>query len=128
IPTESQNPERTGDLKRYLDAEMVPALQRLGMRCEVLAHERARGPFLYGERIEHEGLPTVFGYGHGDVIRGLDAGWREGLSPWTLTETEGRYYGRGVADNKGQHSINLAALGAVLATRERLGFNVKWLI
>ena len=39
-----------------------------------------------------------------------------------------RWYGRGTADNKGQHSINVAALGQVLALRGRLGFNVKWLI
>ena len=35
------------------------------------------------------------------VIRGLEAGWREGSSPWTLTELDGRCYGRGVVDNKG---------------------------
>jgi acetylornithine deacetylase/succinyl-diaminopimelate desuccinylase-like protein len=128
IPTESQNPERAADLKRYLDAEMVPALEKLGFSCEVLTQAKSRGPFLYGERIEDASLPTVLGYGHGDVIRGLDAGWREGLSPWTLVERDGRYYGRGVVDNKGQHTINLAALGAVLATRGKLGFNVKWLI
>jgi acetylornithine deacetylase/succinyl-diaminopimelate desuccinylase-like protein len=128
IPTESQNPERAADLKRYIDVEMKPAFDRLGMRCEVLTHPKARGPFLYGERIEDEKLPTVLGYGHGDVIRGLDNGWRPGLAPWTLTEIDGRYYGRGTADNKGQHTINLAALGAVLETRGRLGFNAKWLI
>ena len=125
IPTESQNPERAADLKRYLDAEMVPALEQLGFACEVLTQAKARGPFLYGERIEDKSLPTVLGYGHGDVIRGLDAGWRDGLSPWTLVERDGRYYGRGVVDNKGQHTINLAALGAVLATRGKLGFNVE---
>ena len=117
IPTESQNPERAADLKRYIDAEMVPALEQLGFACEMLTQAKSRGPFLYGERIEDKSLPTVLGYGHGDVICGLDAGWREGLSPWTLVERDGRYYGRGVVDNKGQHTINLAALGAVLATR-----------
>ena len=40
-----------------------------------------------------------------------------------LTERGERLYGRGVADNKGQHSINLAALAVVLAERGRLGFN-----
>ena len=71
----------------------------------------------------------MLGYGHGDVIRGLDDGWDEGLSPWTLTERNGRWYGRGVVDNKGQHSANLAALAAVLEARGgRLGFNAKWLI
>src|ERR1019366_6711513 len=39
-----------------------------------------------------------------------------------------RIYGRGTADNKGQHSINIGALAAVLAERGRLGFNVKLLI
>ena len=51
-----------------------------------------------------------------------------GLSPWTLTEQDGRYYGRGVVDNKGQHTINIAAQAAVLAERGKLGFNAKWLI
>jgi acetylornithine deacetylase/succinyl-diaminopimelate desuccinylase-like protein len=51
-----------------------------------------------------------------------------GLSPWTLSEVDGRWYGRGVADNKGQHAINLAALRSVLQTRGTLGFNAKFLI
>jgi len=128
IATESQNPDRAGELAHYIDAEMKPALEALGFRCRVMQEAKWRGPFLFGERIEGEGLPCVLGYGHGDVIRGLDAGWRTGLSPWQLVETDGCYYGRGVADNKGQHSINLGALAAVLATRGKLGFNSKFLI
>jgi acetylornithine deacetylase/succinyl-diaminopimelate desuccinylase-like protein len=108
--------------------EMKPALEALGFSCRLLTHQHASGPFLYAERIEDSAQPTVLGYGHGDVIRGLDAGWKSGLSPWQLVETQGCYYGRGVADNKGQHTINIAALGAVLSTRGRLGFNAKWLI
>ena len=128
IPTESQNPERKAELARYLDAEIAPALEALGFTCRTLTHPKAKGPFLFAERIEDASLPTVFGYGHGDVIRGLDAGWKAGLSPWTLTEQDGRYYGRGVVDNKGQHTINIAAQAAVLAERGKLGFNAKWLI
>ena len=74
-------------------------------------------------------LPTVLMYGHGDVIRGQDASWTRGQGPWTLAEDGDRLYGRGTADNKGQHSINIAALAQVLAARGgRLGFNVTWLI
>src|ERR1043165_5799925 len=79
IPTESQNSERAADLARYVEVEMKPALEALGFKCRVLTQAKAKGPFLYGERIEGEGLPTVLGYGHGDVIRGLDAGWKQGL-------------------------------------------------
>jgi acetylornithine deacetylase/succinyl-diaminopimelate desuccinylase-like protein len=128
IPTESQNPDRADELKRYLDAEIVPALEALGFRCRLLTHPKSRGPFLCAERIEAVHLPTVLCYGHGDVIRGLEAGWAKGLAPFALAETDGRYYGRGVADNKGQHTIGIAAMGAVLAARGRLGFNAKWLI
>jgi acetylornithine deacetylase/succinyl-diaminopimelate desuccinylase-like protein len=94
----------------------------------VLRHPKTSGPFLIAERIEDEGLPTVLGYGHGDVIRGQETSWREGLSPWRLTERDGTWFGRGVVDNKGQHTINLAALNAVLKARGRLGFNVRYLI
>ena len=51
------------------------------------------------------------------------------MSPWELTEQDGRWYGRGAADNKGQHSVNLAALRQVLHSRGgQLGFNVKLIL
>ncbi len=128
IPTESQNPARKAELARYLDEEMQPAFEALGFACQTLEEASAGGPFLYAERIEDPELVTVLGYGHSDVIRGLDAQWEQGLSPWTLTERGGRWYGRGVADNKGQHAIGIAGLAAVLKTRGRLGFNAKYLI
>lgn len=128
MPTESQNPERASVLVDYLEREMRPLFEGLGFACRILTHPKAKGPFLFAERIEDESLPTIFGYGHGDVIRGLDAQWSEGLSPWTLTERGDRWYGRGVVDNKGQHVININALRAVLESRGKLGFNAKYLI
>lgn len=127
-PTESQNPARARELAAYLEAEIRPAFEALGFTCRTLTHPKALAPFLYAERIEDPALPTVLGYGHGDVIRGLEKEWKEGLSPWALTESEGRWYGRGIADNKGQHSINMEALRLVLETRGKLGFNAKYLI
>jgi acetylornithine deacetylase/succinyl-diaminopimelate desuccinylase-like protein len=128
IPTESQNAERGPELARYLSSEIAPALDKLGFTCRTLTQDRAKGPFLYAQRLEDPTLPTVFGYGHGDVIRGLESGWKAGLSPWNLVEQDGRYYGRGVVDNKGQHTINMAAQAAVIEARGKLGFNAKWLI
>ena len=59
-------------------------------------------------------------------MRGLEDQWTPGLDPWTLTERGELWYGRGTADNKGQHALNLSALEAVLEERGgRLGFNVK---
>jgi acetylornithine deacetylase/succinyl-diaminopimelate desuccinylase-like protein len=128
IPTESQNPERGPMLAKYLDAELQPTFEAMGFECRVLTHPKAKAPFLFAQRVEDPALPTVFGYGHGDVIRGLEPEWKEGLSPWTLTERDGRWYGRGIADNKGQHSVNIEAMAMVLAERGRLDFNAKYLI
>ena len=84
------------------------------------------GPILFAERLEGPDRPTILTYGHGDTVRGLEDQWRAGLSPWTLTEEGDRWYGRGTADNKGQHALNLTALEAVLAERGgKLGFNLK---
>nr|WP_314365130.1 M20 family metallopeptidase [uncultured Achromobacter sp.] len=128
LPTESQNPERAAVLADYLESEIRPAFEALGFTCRTLTHPKALAPFLYAERIEDAALPTVLGYGHGDVIRGLEKEWKEGLTPWALTEAEGRWYGRGIADNKGQHTINMEALRLVLEARGKLGFNAKYLI
>jgi acetylornithine deacetylase/succinyl-diaminopimelate desuccinylase-like protein len=128
IPTESQEASAAPHLARYLTDHLRPMLEHMGFVAEVLVNPAPAGPLLLGERIEDPDLPTVLIYGHGDVVRGLEGEWAKGLSPWRVTERDGRIYGRGVADNKGQHAINLAALQVVLAERGRLGFNVKVLI
>ena len=89
---------------------------------------QGQGPVLLATRIEEPGLPVVLGYGHGDVVRGLEDQWTKGKGPWITARDGDRLYGRGTADNKGQHTINMAALRAVLAERGRLGFNAKFMI
>jgi acetylornithine deacetylase/succinyl-diaminopimelate desuccinylase-like protein len=129
--SESQNPapEARAESLRYLQAAMLPRLQAMGLTCEILPNPDPRGgPLLIGERHEGDGLTTVLTYGHGDTVRGQDAMWRDGLGPWVLTEEGARLYGRGVADNKGQHLVNIAALEAVIAQRGSLGFNLRIVI
>ncbi len=129
IHTESPIPERRPELYRYLNDEMTPYLDAIGFTCEIFENPRPDGgPFLVAHRHEADDLPTVMTYGHGDVVRGYDEQWRDGLDPWLITEEGDRWYGRGTADNKGQHTINLAAMKAVLETRGDLGFNVVALI
>jgi acetylornithine deacetylase/succinyl-diaminopimelate desuccinylase-like protein len=129
IPTESQNPERAAALDDYLENEMAESLERMGFSCRILPNPTGKhGPFLIAERMEDAARPTVLTYGHGDVIRGQEEQWQSGLSPWQLLVKGEKIYGRGTADNKGQHTINLAAVETVLKTRGRLGFNLKVLI
>ncbi len=129
IRTESQDAASGPALHAYLADEMAPSLAALGFASAIHPNpEPAYGPLLIAHRHESDDMPTVLIYGHGDVIRGQDKSWTRGAGPWQLQQDGERIYGRGTADNKGQHSINLAALAHVLATRGRIGFNVKWLI
>jgi acetylornithine deacetylase/succinyl-diaminopimelate desuccinylase-like protein len=123
IPSTSQEPERAGALRAYLDDEIAPTLTRLGFVCRVLDNPRGP-PVMVAERIENPALVTVLVY----TIRGLDDLWRPGLAPWRVVVEGERIYGRGTADNKGQHGVNIAGLAAVLAERGALGFNCKILI
>jgi acetylornithine deacetylase/succinyl-diaminopimelate desuccinylase-like protein len=128
-PTESQNPNRKAEMLMYLKHEMGETLNAIGFDWHVVTNPDPRGaPMLIAERHEAGATLTVLGYGHGDVVMGMEGDWRHGLSPWELKVDSGRIYGRGTADNKGQHTINLAAIQAVLRTRGRLGFSMKLLI
>lgn len=128
-PTESQMPERRDDLRRYLREFIGPQLADLGFALTFFDGADAGNlPTLLATRIEDPALPTVMIYGHGDVVRGLPDQWREGLDPWKVSFDGDRIYGRGTADNKGQHLLALEALRAVLEVRGRLGFNAKFFL
>ncbi|MCY1397975.1 peptidase, ArgE/DapE family [compost metagenome] len=128
--TESQEPARLSELENYLEHFIEPFIAPMGFASRIYPNPvSGHGPLLVGSRIEAAHLPTLLVYGHGDVVRGYDAQWRNGLSPWEVVVEGERWYGRGTADNKGQHLINLTALQQVLETRQgNLGFNVKLLL
>ncbi|MBN9007975.1 MAG: M20 family metallopeptidase [Rhizobiales bacterium] len=130
MPTESQGGGKLDVLHAYLRDGIVPELEGLGFTARIFDNPAAgRGPFLIAEWHESDTLPTVLTYGHGDVVFGHADAWRKGLDPWQVIVEGDRWYGRGTADNKGQHTINLAALAQVMAARDgKLGFNCKVLI
>ncbi|MGV2125144.1 M20 family metallopeptidase [Agrobacterium vitis] len=122
----SQSEGRPEDLQAYLVQDIQPLLSSLGFATEIFANPRENGaPLLIASLIEDASLPTVLIYGHGDVCNGEAHRWREGLEPFVLYQEGDKLYGRGTADNKIQHLINIKALELILKEQGKLGFNVK---
>lgn len=133
IKTSSREEEHQEELRRYLDGLMRQRFEAMGFTVNI--HPNAlleRAPFLVAKRIEDPLLPTLFCYGHGDTVPGEEGRWSDERDPWTLDVANSaagtRWYGRGTADNKAQHGINMAALRQVIETRGQLGYNVTFLI
>ena len=132
--TESQAPGNGLAAHAYLAEEIAPELTALGFVATIHDNpESDEHPLLIASRIEDPQLPTVLLYGHGDVQFAHDSQWSDGLDPWVLTRDGDRLYGRGSADNKGQHTVNSLALKTVLESLDApgtaaLGYNVKVLM
>lgn len=106
-------------------AYIAGVIDRLGMGAEVLP--TAGWPMVFGSRADAPGRPTVLLYGHYDVQPAdpIEA-WVS--PPFEPAIRDGRIYGRGVGDNKGQHLAQILAIEALLACRGALPCNVKLLL
>lgn len=84
-------------------------------------------PMVYGERCQAPGQPTVLIYGHYDVQPPdpLDA-WV--TPPFEPTVRDGRIWGRGVGDNKGQFFAQIAGIRAWIETIGELPINIKVIV
>lgn len=122
IPSISADPAYKADVRRCAQA-MVDRMMAAGLgRGDVL--ETAGNPIAYGEWLGAPGKPTIVVYGHYDV-QPVDP-----LALWTTPPFEadvrdGKIYGRGAVDDKGQVLMHLAALEAHLRTNGKLPLNVK---
>jgi acetylornithine deacetylase/succinyl-diaminopimelate desuccinylase-like protein len=84
-------------------------------------------PLVYGESLHAPGKPTLLFYGHYDVQPA------EPLDLWTSPAFEpavrdGKLFGRGTADDKGQVHIHIKALEALNKTAGKLPINLKVMI
>lgn len=98
-----------------LAAEWVrQALVDLGLVDTALVRTPDGSDAVIGRYQGPPGAPRVLLYAHYDVQPAPPADWVS--DPWTLTERDGRYYGRGAADCKGSIVTHLTALRALLST------------
>jgi acetylornithine deacetylase/succinyl-diaminopimelate desuccinylase-like protein len=121
-PSVSADPARHADVRR--SAEAVVARMRAAGLTEAEVLETDGFPVAYGSWLHAPGAPTVLIYGHHDV-QPEDPIELWHSPPFVATERDGKVYGRGSVDDKGQVLMHLAALEAHLRVRGELPLNVK---
>lgn len=90
------------------------------------AVENYGNPIVVASYVVDESAPTALIYGHYDVQPAVfEEGWES--DPFTLTQRNGRLYGRGVIDNKGQVSVHIASIFSLIENGE-LSQNVIFMI
>jgi acetylornithine deacetylase/succinyl-diaminopimelate desuccinylase-like protein len=125
IPSISATVEHKGDIRRA--AEWAAAqLNAIGMtRTEIF--ETAGHPVVYGERLGPDDTPTVLIYGHYDVQPADDPEHQWRTDPFEPVVHDGKLYGRGATDDKGQTFTQMKAIQSLLASGE-MPVNVKFII
>ena len=124
IPSISALSANAGDCRRA--AEWVAADLRASGVEHVEVSETGGHPVVYGDWLHASDALTVLVYGHFDVQPVDPLGlWRH--PPFEPFVENGRMYGRGAADDKGQIHAHLRAAEALLATRGSYPLNVRYL-
>jgi len=120
IPSVSARSEHNADTARAADW-LKQSMEKAGMKATI--HPTSGHPIVIGEWRNAPGAPTVLVYGHYDVQPA------EPIDLWTSPPFEpeirdGKIYGRGSVDDKGQLFLHIKAIEAHLATRKRLPLNI----
>ncbi len=124
-PSISGDPAYAAEVRR--SAETAVARMRAAGLTEALVLETQGHPVAYGSWLHAPGAPTVLIYGHHDVqpVDPLEL-WKS--PPFAAEVREGKIFGRGAVDDKGQVLMHVAALEAHLRANGRLPINVKVVI
>jgi acetylornithine deacetylase/succinyl-diaminopimelate desuccinylase-like protein len=125
IPSVSSDASRAGDVKRNADY-LVAELRRSGAG-RVETWPTPGHPAVFAEWLNAPGKRTLLVYGHHDV-QPVDP-----LSEWVTPPFEpsirdGRLWGRGVVDDKGQVFIHVKAIESFVQTVGSLPINVKLIV
>ncbi len=123
IPSISALPHHADDVRQA--ASWVAARLQKAEVENVQVMETGGHPVVYGDWLHAEGQPTVLIYGHFDVqpVDPLDLWIKPPFEPWNQ---DGKVFGRGASDSKGNLLATIAAIDTMLCSEGRLPVNVKF--
>ncbi len=125
IPAISSDSSHRADMQRNAE-HLAAELRKLGAdRVEIWPTKGH--PAVFAEWLQAAGKPTLLVYGHHDVqpVDPLDQ-WV--TPPFEPAIRDGRLWGRGVVDDKGQVHIHVKAIEAFLRTAGKLPINLKLIV
>ena len=125
IPAISADPAHKADMRKNAE-HLMKELSRLGAgRVEMW--ETKGHPAVFAEFMHAPGKPTLLVYGHHDV-QPVDPLEEWVSPPFEPAIRDGRMWGRGVVDDKGQVWIHVKAIEAFLKTQKKLPINLKLIV
>ncbi len=125
IPAISSDPAHAADVVK--NAEHLASVLR-GLDADAVEVWKTPGhPAVFAEWNHAPGKPTLLVYGHHDVqpVDPLPE-WKS--PPFEPSVREGRMWGRGVVDDKGQVYIHVKAIESFLRTKKKLPINLKLIV
>lgn len=123
IPSISSETEHKPDTERCAEWLRAALLKAGAERAEIFP--TAGNPIVYGERIVSPTAPTVLVYGHYDVMP-VDPVELWQTDPFEPVVRDGKVWGRGADDDKGQGFMHVKAFETLVATGN-LHCNVKFM-
>lgn len=124
IPSISAQSEHKEDMVRCAEHLAVALMKAGADHAEVLP--TAGNPVVFGEKIVSPEAKTVLVYGHYDVMP-VDPRAEWETEPFEPQIKDGRIWGRGADDDKGQSFMHIKAFEAMCAT-DSLPCNVKFML
>lgn len=125
IPAISADPAHKADMRKNAE-HLAGELRRLSAdRVELW--ETKGHPAVFASFMHAPGKPTLLVYGHHDV-QPVDPLEEWVSPPFEPAIRDGRMWGRGVVDDKGQVWIHVKAIESFLATMKKLPINLKLIV
>jgi acetylornithine deacetylase/succinyl-diaminopimelate desuccinylase-like protein len=125
IPAISSDPAHKADMRKNAE-HLMQELQRL-KADRVEMWETPGHPAVFASFMHAPGKPTLLVYGHHDV-QPVDPLEEWVSPPFEPAIRDGRMWGRGVVDDKGQVWIHVKAIESFLATMKKLPINLKLIV
>ncbi|MBN2572633.1 MAG: dipeptidase [Ignavibacteriales bacterium] len=125
IPSISSQEENKNDMIRC--ANFIAEKMRIIGLENVNTFETEGHPLVYGEWLHAPNKPTILIYGHYDVqpVDPLDL-WDN--PPFDPIIKDGKIWGRGTSDDKGQWFMHMKSIEAFLKVKGELPVNIKFLL